>query len=374
MLKEKQPIRILQIVPNMQSGGLETLIMNIYRNINREHIQFDFLVHYKEKKFFDDEIESLGGKIYRFSLRDDNNILKYIYQLNKFYKAHKEYKVIHCHMSSIGFINFFIAKFNGIKVRIAHSHNNSTDKTLKGKIKNLLIRPYKFISTLNFACSNSAGKFLFGNKKFEVVPNAIDIELFKYNIEKRNKVRNALKIGSDTFVVGHVGRFNVQKNHKFIIEIFREIKNNNDNSILILVGSGELENNIKELVKNYKLEDSVIFMGNRADVYELYQCFDCFLFPSLFEGLGITLIEAQISGLKCYTSKDVVAKEAKITDNIEYIDLSLTANEWATKILANSSYERIEHSKAAIDNGFDIKMLGKKMENLYSYLYKGGEY
>ena len=374
MLKEKQPIRILQIVPNMQSGGLETLIMNIYRNINREHIQFDFLVHYKEKKFFDDEIESLGGKIYRFSLRDDNNILKYIYQLNKFYKAHKEYKVIHCHMSSIGFINFFIAKFNGIKFRIAHSHNNSTDKTLKGKIKNLLIRPYKFISTLNFACSNSAGKFLFGNKKFEVVPNAIDIELFKYNIEKRNKVRNALKIGSDTFVVGHVGRFNVQKNHKFIIEIFREIKNNNDNSILILVGSGELENNIKELVKKYKLEDSVIFMGNRADVYELYQCFDCFLFPSLFEGLGITLIEAQISGLKCYTSKDVVAKEAKITDNIEYIDLSLTANEWATKILANSSYERIEHSKAAIDNGFDIKMLGKKMENLYSYLYKGGEY
>ena len=374
MLKEKQPIRILQIVPNMQSGGLETLIMNIYRNINREHIQFDFLVHYKEKKFFDDEIESLGGKIYRFSLRDDNNILKYIYQLNKFYKAHKEYKVIHCHMSSIGFINFFIAKFNGIKVRIAHSHNNSTDKTLKGKIKNLLIRPYKFISTLNFACSNSAGKFLFGNKKFEVVPNAIDIELFKYNIEKRNKVRNALKIGSDTFVVGHVGRFNVQKNHKFIIEIFREIKNNNDNSILILVGSGELENNIKELVKKYKLEDSVIFMGNRADVYELYQCFDCFLFPSLFEGLGITLIEAQISGLKCYTSKDVVAKEAKITNNIEYIDLSLTANEWATKILANSSYERIEHSKAAIDNGFDIKMLGKKMENLYSYLYKGGEY
>ena len=374
MLKEKQPIRILQIVPNMQSGGLETLIMNIYRNINREHIQFDFLVHYKEKKFFDDEIESLGGKIYRFSLRDDNNILKYIYQLNKFYKAHKEYKVIHCHMSSIGFINFFIAKFNGIKFRIAHSHNNSTDKTLKGKIKNLLIRPYNFISTLNFACSNSAGKFLFGNKKFEVVPNAIDIELFKYNIEKRNKVRNALKIGSDTFVVGHVGRFNVQKNHKFIIEIFREIKNNNDNSILILVGSGELENNIKELVKKYKLEDSVIFMGNRADVYELYQCFDCFLFPSLFEGLGITLIEAQISGLKCYTSKDVVAKEAKITDNIEYIDLSLTANEWATKILANSSYERIEHSKAAIDNGFDIKMLGKKMENLYSYLYKGGEY
>lgn len=362
-------IRILQIVPNMQQGGLENFIMNIYRNIDKQKVQFDFLVHYQKRQFFDDEIVSMGGRIYRFSLRDNNNILKYIKELNKFYKIHKEYKVIHCHMSSIGFINFLVAKKNGIKVRIAHSHNNATDKTLKGIIKRVLIKPYKYISTVNFACSNSAGKFLFGRKKFEVIPNAIDVKKFEFNLITRENVRKNLNISEDDFVIGHVGRFNIQKNHEFIVEIFNKIQSEKEKSKLIFVGTGELENVIKGKIKSLNLEDKVYFLTNRNDVNELYQAFDCFLFPSLFEGLGIALIEAQISGLKCYTSKYVVAKETHITENITYLSLNDNEEVWAKEILENSDYKRMSHGEEAKKYGFEISILAKKMEEKYIILY-----
>lgn len=363
----EKPVRILQIVPNMQMGGLENFIMNIYRNIDKENIQFDFLVHYKEPKIFDDEIEKMGGRIYRFSLRNDNNIFKYIWKLNKFYKMNN-YKIIHCHMSSIGFVNFIIAKKNGIKIRIAHSHNNSTDNTLKGKLKRIMILPYKYVSTVNFACSESAGNFLYGKKKFEVIPNAIDIKKFAYNVEQRRKYRDMLNFSDDTFVVGHIGRFNIQKNHNFIIEIFEEIVKKVSNAKLVLIGEGELKQEIENLVKSKGLVENVLFLGNRKDVNNFYQAFDCFLFPSLFEGLGITLIEAQIAGLKCYTSKNVVAKETAITENIYYLDLGGEANEWAEKIINEREYIRMDFSKKAYDAGFEIKQLANKLEKKYIML------
>ena len=308
-----KPIRVLQIVPNMQQGGLENFIMNIYRNIDRQKVQFDFLVHYHRRQFFDDEIEKLGGMIYRFSLRDDNNIIKYIIELNKFYKKHKEYKVIHCHMSSIGFINFLIAKKNGIKIRIAHSHNSSTDKTIKGRIKRIMMLPYKYVSTLNYACSNDAGKYLYGNKKFEVIPNAIDTKNFEYNESFRKEIRDKLKLGNK-LVIGNVGRFNLQKNHFFLIDIFYNIYNINKNAVLLLVGKGELENTIKEKVNKLGLEKCVYFLGIRSDINKIYQGMDIFLMPSLFEGLPLTGIEAQMSKLKCFFS-DNITKEVLQTKN-----------------------------------------------------------
>ena len=363
----EKPVRILQIVPNMQMGGLENFIMNIYRNIDRNNIQFDFLVHYEERKFFDDEIEKMGGRIYRFSLRNDNNIFKYIWKLNKFYKMNN-YKIIHCHMSSIGFVNFIIAKKNGIKIRIAHSHNNSTDNTLKGKLKRIMMLPYKYVSTINFACSESAGKFLYGKKTFEVIPNAIDIKKFSYNIEKRKKYRDMLNFSDDTFVIGHIGRFNVQKNHKFIIEIFEKIVKKVSKAKLVLIGEGELKLEIENLVKNKRLFENVLFLENTNDVNNFYQAFDCFLFPSLFEGLGITLIEAQIAGLKCFTSSNVVAKETKITENIYYLNLDEDANYWAEKIINEKEYNRRDFSKEVYDAGFEIKQVANKLEEKYIML------
>ena len=360
----KEIIRILQVVPNMGQGGLENFIMNLYRNIDKEKIQFDFLVHYKRKEYFDDEIEQLGGKIYRFSLREDNNILKYIIKLNRFFKSHKEYKIIHCHMSSIGFLLFFIAKLNGIKVRIAHSHNSDTEKTLKGFIKSLLIRPYKYLSTINFACSEKAGNYLFKNKKFEIIPNGIEMDKYKFDDKIRRKIRKELNINQKELVIGHVGRFQLQKNHEFLIDVFEMILKKQKNARLVLVGIGKFEEKIKEKVKKLNLQHKVLFLGLRKDTNELYQAMDCFLLPSFFEGLPLVGVEAQTSGLKCIFS-DTITKEIKISENIKFLAID-NAKEWAEEVLNMKAKDRILEYENAIKSDYNIKKVVKIIEKVYT--------
>lgn len=364
-----KPIRVLQIVPNMQQGGLENFIMNIYRNIDRQKVQFDFLVHYQKRQFFDNEIEKLGGKIYRFSLRDDNNIIKYIIELNKFYREQNEYKVIHCHMSSIGFINFLIAKKNGIKVRIAHSHNSSTDKTVKGRIKRIMMLPYKYVSTLNYACSNDAGRYLYGNKKYIIIPNAIDTDKFKFNEDKRKKYKEKLNINDKQFVIGHIGRFNIQKNHKFIISVFNKYLKINNEAILLLIGDGELLKEIKSLCKKLNIEKSVIFMRNIKNIYDYYNIMDLFILPSFFEGLPVVGIEAQTNGLNCLFS-DNITEEVKVSDKVEY--LKLNCDVWVKKIdeySKKNQVDRINSYKKILNSKFEITKLAKEMEKNYIHFF-----
>ena len=353
--------RVLHIVPNMQAGGLETFIMNVMRNIDRNKVQFDFLVHYKEKKFYDEEIEKMGGKIYRFTLRDDYNIFKYIYKLNKFFKDHREYKIVHCHMPSVGFIVLFIARINGVKVRIAHSHNINCENNLKGKIKSILIKLEKYQSTKNFACSKEAGKFLFKKDKFEVIPNAIDLDKFCFDEKKRKKIRKELNIKDDEIVVGHIGRFCLQKNHDKLIDVFNEYQKKCD-SVLVLVGEGELLEQIKEKCKRLKIEKKVRFLGVRKDTDYLYSAFDIFVFPSIFEGLGIVLIEAQMSGLYCYAYKNCVPISALISDRLFYLNMDEKLD---LKMIRSCKYNR--HNIKFNDNkdNYDIKKLCKKLENFY---------
>lgn len=359
-------IKVLHIVPNMQAGGLETFIMNIMYNIDRKKIQFDFLVHYKERKFYDNEIESLGGKIHRLSVREDNNIIKYIFDLNRFFKTHKEYKIIHCHMESLGFLIFLIAKINGVKVRIAHSHNINTENTFKGKIKYFLSRFFKYLSTDNFACSKEAGDYLFKNHKYEILPNAIDLTKFKFSKEKRNKIRNELNIDKDTIVIGHIGRFCKQKNHNQLIDIFNEYQKNNPNTKLILVGTGEELENIKEKCIKLNLSNKVIFLSNRKDTDYLYSAFDIFLFPSLFEGLGIVLIEAQMSGLMCYTTDKAVPKEACISNRLTYIKIN---DDWTNKLINNNKYDRKNIKFNNNKENYNIIKLTKKLQEFYLEKY-----
>ena len=361
--------RILQIVPNMQSGGLETFIMNMYRNIDRSKFQFDFIVHYRERKFYDDEIEKMGGKIYRFSLRNDNNIIKYIIELDAFFKKHKEYKIIHCHMASIGFLAFLLAKKNGIKIRIAHSHNSNTENTLKGVIKSILIKPFKYLSTHRLACSEQAGKFLFGKMKFKVVENAIDISEFLYNFDVRQKVRKELNL-QNKFVIGHIGRFCKQKNHDFLIDCFAKFHKENNESVLLLIGEGELKEKIQTKVKELNLDESVIFLGNRKDVNELYQAMDCFAFPSKFEGLGIVLIEAQVSGLKVIASTNI-PEEAIITDNIKLLNTEI--NLWIENIKDISMHTE----RGKLDNRiyrYDITFVANKLMRMYTNILEEKEF
>ena len=363
----EQPIRVLHIVPNMQAGGLETLIMNIYRNIDRTKVQFDFLVHYTGNYFYDDEIKKLGGKIYKLSVREDNNFIKYLMDLDSFFEKHSEYKIVHGHMESLGQFYFRTARKHHIPVRIAHSHNSATENTIKGKIKGILLKRYKVYATDYFACSEKAGKFMFGNKNFKILKNAIIVDNFIFNEADRTQLRRELGI-ENKLVIGHAGRFCEQKNHKFLIDIFREVAQIEKNTILLLIGAGETFDRIHNQVREYGLEDRVFFLGVRKDIAKLYQAMDCFVFPSLFEGLGIVAIEAQCSGLPVVGS-DVIPKEAAVTKQFHYMSLAETPRKWADVVIKALGSERNPEVDKIRANGYDIHDVALYLQQFYLEKY-----
>lgn len=242
-----EPIRVLHILQRMEAGGTQALLMNIYRKIDKKKIQFDFLVEYPEKEFYDSEIESMGGRIYYSNLRKDFKIFKFMRQLKNILENNPEYKIIHVHTYSIGFFCLKVAKNCNVPVRIAHSHSNAMTRDYKIFAKIILQKLYTIYATNLFACSNEAGKYLFKGQDYKVLTNAIDSEKFIADVRLRNFIREELNI-SNSFVVGHVGRFRPEKNHDFVIEVFNEIKKIKKNAILILVGNGDLESSIREKV------------------------------------------------------------------------------------------------------------------------------
>lgn len=367
-----EKIRILHVVSNMQQGGIENFIMNIYRNIDRDLIQFDFMVHYKSKFYFDDEIEQLGGKIYRLSFMEDKNIFKYLKDLDSFFKENSsKYDIVHAHMGSLGGIYLYYAKKYNIPIRIAHSHGASHLNTLKGYSKFLLNKRFKHNANNLWACSTEAGIYMFGKyRKFEFIPNTVDYNKFYYNLKARKEIRKKYNIDDSTFLIGNVGRFNLQKNHIFLIKIMKELcKIDNENKYkMILVGTGELEDKIKNEIKKNNLEDIVILPGVRNDVNNFYCAFDMLVMPSLFEGLPLTGVEAQISGLRCIFS-DSITREVTISNNAFFISLKKDEKEWAKEIVSKKDYIREEFFK--VSNTFDLKKCTKEIENKYVELYKG---
>lgn len=361
-------IRVLHIVPNMNIGGLETFIMNVYRNIDRTKIQFDFLEHYQEDSAYDQEIRDLGGKIYHFSLRNDNNIFKYIINLNNFFKSHSEYKILHCHMESIGALVFIIAKLHGVRVRIGHSHTTATNKNFKGFIKKITSKLFKYTTTLNLACSDEAGNYLFGNKSYNIVCNAIKVEDFYYDINVRKELRSIFNI-EEKFVIGHVGRMDQGKNQLFLIDVFYEYLKVNSNACLVLIGDGEDRCKIIKKIREYDIDDKVLLLGTRRDVNKIYSMFDVFVFPSVFEGLGITLIEAQINGLPCIASKGI-PQECVISDRVSFLDLSDSIDVWVKKIVDYKDYDRQLVVYNEKKDKYNIVFLVKYLEDLYTNLYK----
>lgn len=356
---EEDKIRILQVVPVMRSAGIENFIMNVYRNIDTSKIQFDFLVHSSKKQEFDDEIESRGGKIYRLTYKDDKNIFKYIKDLDAFFKKHKEYKIVHGEMQSMMPLYLYIAKKNGIPIRIAHSHNSDYEKTLKGYILHLFSRFSKTFATDLWACSKTAGEYMFKNRKYEIIHNAIDIDKFAYNDDVRKKIRKEKNI-TDKFVVGHIGRFDLQKNHEFLIDVFSEIQKVEPNSVLISIGCGDRQKIIEEKVKKLNLESKVIFEGIVNNSYDYYQAMDCFILPSIYEGLPLVGVEAQISGLPCFFS-DSITNELKLSDNAKFISLNLSPKEWANIIINEGRTYR----KTNYCEDYDLKKESEKIVKRY---------
>lgn len=327
-------IRVLQVLGGLNRGGAETMVMNLYRDIDRNKIQFDFIKHTESKCAYDDEIKELGGRIYSIPKYKVYNHFQYKKAWNNFFKKHPEYKIIHGHVRSTATIYLKIAKKYGLYA-IAHSHSTSSGKGIKAIIKNMLQFRIRYITDYFMGCSKEANEWLYGKKianseKCIILHNAIDVEKYTYNEDIRNKLRKELNIKEDEMVVGNIGRFSYMKNHKFLIDIFEKLCKT-ENCKLLLVGDGELKNDIQNIVKNKHLESKVIFTGVRSDVNEILQAMDIFVMPSIFEGLPVTLIEAQASGVPSLIT-NIITKEVDITPLIYRENLKNEPLIWANKI------------------------------------------
>lgn len=363
------PIRILQVFARMDRGGAETMIMNIYRNIDRNKIQFDFIVHTDEECHYEAEIKDLGGRIYRLPVFSGKNLFAYKRAWQDFIITNGEYRVIHGHVRSTASIYLKIAKKHGL-ITIAHSHSTSSGVGISAYVKNILQYPIRYIADYLFACSKQAGAWLYGEKatkkdNFFVINNAIDSEKYIYDHLKRSKIREKYSIEKN-FVIGHIGRFNYPKNHEFIIDVFKAVYDRNKNVVLLLVGDGNLRPQIEQKINNFGLNNNVILTGIIEDIPEILQGMDLFLFPSLYEGLPVSLVEAQVSGLKCIVS-DTVTNEVVFTNNlVTFMSLKEQVNAWADKILTYyAGYERIDCQSKIIKSKFDIKQTCMQIQDFY---------
>ena len=363
-MKNKE-IRILHIIRHMNMGGAENFIMNLYRNINKEKIQFDFLVN--DKGLFDDEIKQMGGNIYYMKYITEIGQIKYVKELKKFFKDNSEYDIIHSHLDQVSGIILETANSCNIHNRIAHSHNTKNTNNFVIKLyKKYLQSKINKNATHYFACGEDAAKWLYKEQadKSIIIPNAIDLKRFEFNIEQRKKIRKELNIDDNTIVVGQIGRFAKQKNHKFLIQIFYEYQKMNRNTKLILIGDGELKEKIKKQVKEDNIESKVIFMDNRLDIENMYSVFDLLLFPSLFEGISLVMIEAQATGLTILCSNTIDSK-TNVTNTMKFMDLKCTAKDWAKRIDKMEKERYIENNNIIKDTNYNIKKLASYMEKLY---------
>lgn len=361
-------IRVLQVVTHMERGGLETMLMNYYRHMDRQKVQFDFLTHRQARGAYDDEIESLGGIIYRLP-RLVPWSRSYLAALDAFFTEHLAYQIVHVHQDCLSSVILKAAAKHQVPVRIAHSHNANQDKNLKYPIKLWYKRSIPRYATDLFACGKNAGDWMFGGAPYQIINNAIDAAAYTCDAAKRAAVRRSLGF-TDELVVGHVGRFNPQKNHPFLLEIFSELLKKEPNAVLLLVGGGEDKAKIQARAKEMGIDEQVRFLGVRSDVADLMQAMDVFVFPSLYEGLPVTMVEAQASGLPCIIS-DKVPEECIITEGlVDVMPLSASADAWAEKVLEKRKCPRTDHSKEVAAHGFDIKAEALKLQEFYQNVYQ----
>ncbi|SEO25256.1 Glycosyltransferase involved in cell wall bisynthesis [Amphibacillus marinus] len=361
-----KPIRVLHVFGRLDAGGAESRTMDIYREINREHIQFDFVIHTQDDCFYSNEIKEMGGKIYKFPRFKGYNYKEYCEIWDSFLNNHRYYKIIHGHQTSVAFIYLKIAKKKNIPVRIAHARNSNKDRIIK-KITAKLSRLY---ATDLFAVSKLAAHSEFGKNiaDVKIIPNAISAEKFRFNMGNRVKIREKLDIETKTAFI-HVGRFHPQKNHHMLLNIFKELLQKNSEIMLFLVGEGPLENEMKEKVKFLNLNDNVVFLGIRDDVPELLQGMDALIFPSLFEGFPGVVLEAQAAGLSCFIS-NTITNEVELTQLIKFLSIKATPESWANHIYREKivTHAREKYCDIVTQRGFDIK----KVSMFYSEIYENG--
>jgi glycosyltransferase involved in cell wall biosynthesis len=363
-----EPIRVLQVLSRMTRGGAETMVMNLYRNIDRSQLQFDFVLHSLNQGDYDDEIKSMGGRMFYVPRYTAKTSLSYINSWNRFFREnHNDYRVIHGHISSTAVIYLTLAKRYKLTT-IVHSHNTSSGGGLDGFVKDVLQQPLKAnITDHLFACSDAAGEWLYGSRnlpKVLVLKNSVEARKFNFDAGIREDVRRSLGIDQN-YVIGHVGRFHEQKNHLFLIDVFRAVLTGKPNAVLLLVGRGELEADVRHRAQQLGLEDSVKFLGVRDDVEKLMQAMDVFVLPSLYEGLPLTVVEAQAAGLPCILA-DTVTQEVKITDLVHFVPLQLSAEAWAEEILSfTDCISRIDTYPEIVRAGYDVQASANWLQEFY---------
>ncbi len=357
----------------MNRGGAETLIMNLYRNIDRSKVQFDFLTC--KEGVFDSEIKAMGGQIYRIPYVSDVGHRGYVRELHQFFQRHSYYKIVHSHMDKMSGLVLRAAKEAGIRNRIAHSHNTSSEggkiaKIYKWYVGKLIKRSANHL----FACSMLAARWLYASKSRSstIIKNGIEFEKFSFSKETRKEIREELDISDETFVLGHVGRFAKQKNHHFLIEIFSDFVKIKKDSLLLLAGDGPLRSELERKVKKLQIEKQVKFIGIRNDINNVLQAFDVFVFPSFHEGLPVTLIEAQAAGLSCFISDNITPEidlgmklihQYSLEDKTSWLDQLMNFSE--------KSPSRYQSPLAFTLKGYNISQSARQMEE--NYLTLGGE-
>ena len=362
---EKQPIIVAQVMGKWLGNGVESVIMNYYRHLDHSKVQFDFICDEDSTRIPYDEIKKLGGRV--FLVPKYQNLPKYLKALEKLFKEN-QYRIVHANLSTLSVFPLYVAKKVGVPIRIAHSHSTSNPKEWKRNLIKNILRPFSMrYATDYFACSEVAGRYLFGNKAFDqgevkIIHNAIDVEKFKFDKVARKKLRKEFGIMDSTIVIGHVGRFVQTKNHTFLVDVFKKYHERNPDSKLLLIGIGPLENQIKDKIRKLDLVESVIFLGQRDDINKLYSVMDIFCLPSLYEGLPVVGVESQATGLPIIFSNGVsheaiISKNAKIVPNQEtgaYIEK-----------MDEITQENKQRALASINENMSIKNEAPKLEAIY---------
>lgn len=359
-------IRVLQVVNAPDRGGSETMVMNLYRQIDRDEIQFDFTNHKGKPGAYDNEIKALGGKILYLPKFKGYNYFQYVTAWKRLFSEHPEYRIVHIHNYNIAGLVAKVAAKAGVETIITHSHSTRLNMSgIKRTVFRLLYNSMIRHSTHRFACGTEAGKFLFKDKSFTVMPNALDTAAFRFNQAWRSEFRAKLGIGNDVKLLGHVGSFRKPKNHSFLIDIFNEYHKIDSTAILALVGSGEMLDEIKAKVKMLELSEHVKFLGQQSNVNQWLSAFDVFLLPSLWEGLPVSVVEAQCAGLPCVIS-DVIDRDVDLTGQVKFVPLNKSVVVWADSITSISQVNRDQMGAVIADSPYNIEKATALLSEFYA--------
>ncbi|MFF2018636.1 glycosyltransferase family 1 protein [Paenibacillus sp. NPDC058177] len=364
-------IRVLHVVSCLGTGGVEKFLLNIYRSMDKNSIQFDFLTH-RDGTLVEKEFISLGSQVYQLSFRRKHPFKSAI-QAYKIFK-NTEYDIIHFHGNIESVLQMFMAFLAGKKIRICHTHTFFISPSFKKKIINWISqRLLSLVGTHYFSCSRSAGEWGIGKRfketgKCKVIYSGINIDEFKFNEEMRKRTREKLGV-KQNFVLGHIGRFMDEKNHEFVIKVFADIAGKYDNSILLLIGEGETKKNVENEIPIH-LKEKVFFLGERTDINELLMAMDVFIFPSKNEGLGMVLIEAQATGLSCYVSENVPT-DVKISNLVTFLPINKGHELWSEAIKIQSTIRRWDYNSYIKNSGFDITKGSGYLQEIYNKILHG---